>query len=614
MRRNADGTYYLPPPHTDYFAAPQDYFPPSSYSMAPSTGAVQMMPVSPSGGAMHAGSLTATQFASAPTPSAAPGSGATMQVVPPYFGAPFYNITHEAPKDAGASNVEDTKDVKAPDGEKPQGKRGALMPFVIISTSYLLYTMTDGSVRMIVLLHAYNKRFSAMEVALMFTLYETAGVVTNLLAGVAGAKWGIKYTLLSGLFLQFAGLGMLFGWRDDWDKVTAIIYVTIAQMLCGIAKDLTKLGGKTVTKLVTPDEKQGSLFRLVSYITGFKNSLKGVGYFIGAACLNASEEWGYYLALGVNVGMIMLAIPWAAVGLSPELGMTKSKNVTIREALFSTNYNLNWLSLARLFLFASRDLWFEVPLPFYLRAPRCDSIGVTCGAGLADCGGGTVCNLEGICENLNQGCNGLGLSRVLVGTFLGLYIIVYGQFQAFTPALVSTPLRQTPPNKWVEVVWGWINCLPPGLLGILILSSPAFTNEVQDETGMLATMIAGIAAFAIIFAINSSIHSYLVVRYADGNKVAQSVGFYYMSNAAGRLSGTLISGALYSYVGRGDGALADVNVGLGACFIAGTISSLLAVLITYKINDQEAGLACGSLQCIEGQEDEGEKKKGAGEE
>lgn len=163
----------------------------------------------------------------------------------------------------------------------------ALKPFVVISISYLLFTVTDGAIRMIVLQHAYSKRFSAMQVAIMFTLYEVAGVVTNLLAGVAGAKWGIRATLVCGLLLQLLAYGLLFGWDDNWSQSTAIIYVTIAQLFGGVSKDLTKLGGKTVTKLVTPSEQSSKLFKLVSLLTGWKNSLKGVGYFLGSALVLA---------------------------------------------------------------------------------------------------------------------------------------------------------------------------------------------------------------------------------------------------------------------------------------------------------------------------------------
>jgi len=181
--------------------------------------------------------------------------------------------------------TESTKKAPTTTEEQPQSmmkaaQSQALRPFVIISSSYLLFTITDGAIRMIVLLHAYTKSFSALEVALMFTLYEMAGVVTNLAAGFMGAAWGIKVTLITGLALQLFSYGLLFGWQDDWEKGTAIVYVTIAQMFAGIAKDLTKLGGKTVTKLVTPDEKETQLFKLVSFITGFKNSLKGVSCWI----------------------------------------------------------------------------------------------------------------------------------------------------------------------------------------------------------------------------------------------------------------------------------------------------------------------------------------------
>jgi MFS family permease len=274
-------------------------------------------------------------------------------------------------------------------GAAPTGGRKGLMPFIVISISYLLFTITDGGVRMIVLLHAYSKGFTAMvgaaacrarpralsvsrafapvsaprdasshyacayrtrspaqEVAIMFTLYELAGVVTNIAAGMLGDRWGIRWTLNVGLSLQIGGLAMLFGWQEDWPKSTAIVFVTLAQMLCGIAKDLTKLGGKTVTKIVTPEAQQSKLFKLVSLLTGWKNALKGVGYFIGAALLDSSEQYGYYIALSVMVALVLLAFPWAVFGLDSSLGTAKKKPAELRQILCNPNYNLNMLSCA----------------------------------------------------------------------------------------------------------------------------------------------------------------------------------------------------------------------------------------------------------------------------
>ena len=301
-----------------------------------------------------------------------------------------------------------------------------LRPFAIISTSYLLFTVTDGAIRMIVLLHAYNLNFSALEVAIMFTLYELAGAVTNLLAGVMGAKWGIKITLITGLTLQLAAYGMLFGWDPTWSKGQATIFVTFAQMLAGIAKDLTKLGGKTVTKLVTPEEQNTRLFKLVSLITGWKNSLKGVGYFLGSALLSVS----YQLALGFMMGLLVLAMPWAILGLDNTLGTAKKKNSTLREIFVMDNQQLNVLSLARLFLFASRDFWFEVPLPFYLRSPGCEGLGDPC-TDASYCSGGAVCGEDsGVCENFNigGGCGGLGVQSV-IGEYLGEMLL--GSYQIY---------------------------------------------------------------------------------------------------------------------------------------------------------------------------------------
>mmetsp|Transcript_4935 Transcript_4935/g.10934 ORF Transcript_4935/g.10934 Transcript_4935/m.10934 type:complete len:578 (+) Transcript_4935:259-1992(+) len=473
----------------------------------------------------------------------------------------------------------------------------ALRPFVIISSSYLLFTITDGAIRMIVLLHAYNKSFSALEVAIMFTLYELAGVVTNLVAGLLGAKWGIRFTLIAGLTLQIFSYALLFGWQDDWNKTQAICYVTFAQMFAGVAKDLTKLGGKTVTKLVTPEEQNTKLFKLVSLITGWKNSLKGVGYFLGSVLLGVNYE----LALCVMMGIVVVAMPWAIFGLDKNLGTAKKKNASLSEIFVLDNLNLNWLSLARLFLFASRDFWFEVPLPFFLRSPSCDGLGEMQCAIDSDCMSGAICGDDGLCASINAGggCGGLGLARGVVGAVLGGYIILYGQVQSWTPQLVTRPLKHTPPNKLTEILWGLINCFPTCAMWLVITFGSAFRDH--EEQGMTVSLVVAIVAFAIIFAINSSIHSFLVVKYASTDKIAVSVGLYYMSNAVGRLFGTLGSGFLYTYVGQdyGDLAGSDAVAGLAACFLAGTVCSLLAALITFKIDDQDEGLKCGSCWTIQ---------------
>ena len=497
--------------------------------------------------------------------------------------------------------------------QQQQNRRNALRPFVIISTSYLLFTITDGAIRLIVLLHAYNLGFTVLQVATMFTFYEGAGVITNLAAGMMGARWGIKYTLLLGLVLQIGSFGLLFGWDTSWDKSTAIIYVTMTQVLAGVAKDLVKLGGKTVTKLVTPDEQQSQLFKLVSLLTGWKNSLKGVGYFLGSALLQIS----YNTALIVMIVLLLLALPWAIVGLDTKLGTAKSKNSNLRDIFNLSNPNLNWLSIARLFLFASRDFWFEVPLPFFLRSPSCDGLGIDPCSNSGDCNPGAICNFDtsmmldnsaftsntntGVCSNINLGggCGGLGASRVIVGAVLGGYIILYGQVQSYTPQAVIGPLRQSPPNKFTEVLWGTINCIPTLVAAVVLQFSPSFaSNDVPEMTIWLTVIIV---SFAIIFAINSSIHSYLVVKYAKKDKVAVSVGLYYMSNAFGRLIGTIGSGLLYTYIGEtyNEYSSNDSVIALSACMYAATASSIIAILLTLKINDDQAGLACGPcLSCI----------------
>lgn len=492
-------------------------------------------------------------------------------------------------------------DIEADKAAKKKAARKALVPFAVISIAYLLFTVTDGALRMIILLHAYNLKFSAMQVSTMFVLYELAGVFTNLAAGVAGARWGIKKTLTTGLLLQLVTFGLLFVWNMEWDQTTAIAYVTVVQLFGGVAKDLTKLGGKTVTKLVTPEEQSTKLFKLVSLLTGWKNSLKGVGYFLGSVLLPVS----YPLSLGVMMALVALALPWAVFGLDASLGTAEKSNAKLSDIFDTKNANLNWLSLARLFLFASRDFWFEVPLPFFLRAPPCTAVGELC-AGHNDCLAevmyceGFSLGTAGVCANRNPGggCGGLAWPRMVVGAILGGYIILYGQLQSWTPQLITGPLGQNPPNKLTEVLWGLLNCLPTIVMAVVawVLSAEA----ERDQTVLGAWVIGVIVAFALVFAVNSSIHSFLVVHYAKKEKVAASVGFYYMANACGRLFGTLGSGLLYTYVGEDAGPLAGTDGlrGLSVCFIAGTVSSLIAAAITIKIKDNQAGLRCGPIVCV----------------
>ena len=447
-------------------------------------------------------------------------------------------------------------DVHAAPAQPPTPPPG-MRAFAAMSIAYLLFTLTDGALRMVVLFNAFTLGFSAWEVALMFGLYELAGVFTNLLAGVAGARWGIRPTLLVGLAIQLAGIALLFGFDIPWAgpgaRWKALAWVAVANSVGGVAKDLVKLGGKTVSKLVTPEEKQSRLFAVVAWLTGMKNSLKGVGYFVGAASLSVSLAF----ALALNAALICIAIPVAAWGLPSGVGRARSKNLSLRTIL-SPAPNVLRLSIARAFLFGSRDLWFEVVLPFFMRDEDA----------------------------------GLGWTRPAVGAFLAGFIIVYGQVQAATPRVVLAPLAQEPANKLVQVLWNGVLTAVALALTVAVAAGDAFVqHRIADMTGALCALLA---VFCVVFAVNSSIHSYLIVRYSGGDKVAADVGFYYMSNAAGRFVGTLVSGALYEWsAGRNKAAA------MGWCFLASTLFSLASTLLTLRIDDQRAGLACGRCSLID---------------
>ncbi|CAG8537632.1 46119_t:CDS:2 [Gigaspora margarita] len=285
----------------------------------------------------------------------------------------------------------------------------AMRNFYAISFGYIFFTLTDSGLRMIVLLELYDRHFNALQISIMFTLYEFFGVIINLTGGIMGSRLGIRVCLVSGLCVQVVGISMLCGLQDfwsSWSSLIIIIYVTIAQGFSGMAKDLVKLGGKSVTKLVTKDDNlhQSTLFKLVAWITGAKNSVKGAGFFWGAFILLYT---GYIPALLILMAMNLIIIPFALIYVDHDLAVSKSKKQLTFKEIFNKGRDVNILSFARMFLFGSRDLWFEVPLPLYLRGP-------------------------------------VGWSYLGTGALLAGWIIFYGVIQSSTPQLILKPLRIYP--------------------------------------------------------------------------------------------------------------------------------------------------------------------------
>ncbi|RGB39093.1 major facilitator superfamily domain-containing protein [Rhizophagus diaphanus] len=363
--------------------------------------------------------------------------------------------------------------------------------FYVIASGYLLFTLTDSGLRMIILFQLYNKEYNALQISLMFTLYEFCGVVTNLVGGILGSRLGLRFCLLIGLVFQIIGIGLLCGLRLDWSKTIVIIYIIISQGFSGIAKDLVKLGGKSVTKLVTKDENethQSKLFKLVAWLTGAKNSIKGAGFFWGALLY---RYIGYIPSLLVLLVMNLIVIPPALFYLDHTLA----------------GRNVNILSLARMFLFGSRDLWFEVPVPLFLRGP-------------------------------------IGWSYLETGAFLAGWVMFYGAIQSSTPQLILKPARIYPVTSGKILVPFTIILL---VITIGIAFGLQFIDITTQRTPLIILMIVGLFIFSFIFAINSSIHSFLILAYCHRDKVAMNVGFYYMGNSIGRLLGLIIGGVLFTY-------------------------------------------------------------------
>lgn len=390
--------------------------------------------------------------------------------------------------------------------------------YLIVTGNYWAFTLTDGALRMLVVLHFHGMGYSPLEIALLFLFYEIFGVITNLVGGWLGAHLGLNRTMNIGLALQIIALTMLLV-PVTWLTVP---WVMASQALSGVAKDLNKMSAKSAIKLLVPEEAQGKLYQWVALLTGSKNTLKGVGFFLGGALLMLLGFAGAAAAMAVLLTLVWLT---SLVLLKQDLGKAKHKP-KFRD-IFSKSATINILSAARMFLFGARDVWFVVALPVFLSQT-------------------------------------LGWSHSQTGGFLALWVIGYGLVQTIAPYITASP-KKTPDGRTASL-WALILTLLPGgiALGLMLGLDPA------------TVLISGLMLFGAIFAINSSLHSYLIVRYAGNDGVSLDVGFYYMSNAMGRLIGTLLSGWIFQLAGQG-------SSGLQACLIISLGFLLLATLISLKL-------------------------------
>ena len=373
----------------------------------------------------------------------------------------------------------------------------AMRNYVLVTLAYWAFTLTDGALRMLVLLHFHELGYTPVQLAFLFLFYELFGVVTNLLGGWLAARLGLRVTLLSGLALQVVALGMLSFVAPRWPVAVSVAYVMGAQALSGIAKDLTKMSSKSSIKVLVPDDARSSLFKWVAILTGSKNALKGAGFFLGGLLLSAL---GFRGSLWSMAGALVLVLLGCVLSLPADMGKAKTK------AKFSTILSktraINILAAARFFLFGARDIWFVVGVPVFLSVQ-------------------------------------LGWGFTQVGAFLASWVVGYGAIQSLAPAIIRRWTKGHAPQGRAALV----------LALLLAATSAAMAVGIVSGASPAVMLIAGLGVFGAIFAVNSSVHSYLILAYSDGDQVAMNVGFYYMANAGGRLVGTLLSGALYQLAG-----------------------------------------------------------------
>ncbi|WP_332400380.1 organoarsenical effux MFS transporter ArsJ [Vibrio metschnikovii] len=383
--------------------------------------------------------------------------------------------------------------------------------YMLVTFNYWNFTITDGALRMLVVLYFYDLGYSTLAIASLFLFYEFFGVVTNLIGGWLGARLGLNRTMNIGLGMQIVALLML-AVPAAW---LTIPLVMAAQALSGIAKDLNKMSAKSAIKTLLPDDAQGALYKWIAILTGSKNALKGAGFFLGGVLLSLI---GFQYAVLAMAGVLLAVFVGSIVSLQADIG--KAKNKPKFSEIFSKSRSVNILSAARMFLFGARDVWFVIALPIYL---------------------GSV----------------FGWGHSAVGGFLALWVIGYGVIQGFAPKITGSASGQVPDGR---SAMGWAALLA------LVTGVIAYSIQVQWHPQMV--IIGGLLLFGAIFAVNSSLHSYLIVSYAKGDGVSLDVGFYYMANAMGRLIGTILSGWVFQ------------EWGLAACLWVSFAFLLLTTLIS----------------------------------
>jgi MFS family permease len=387
--------------------------------------------------------------------------------------------------------------------------------YLLVTANYWAFTLTDGALRMMVVLHFHQLGFTPLKIAMLFLFYEIFGVITNLIGGWLGARLGLNTTMNIGLAIQILALSMLLVPQD----MLTVAWVMIAQAMSGIAKDLNKMSAKSAIKTLVPSNAEGTLFKWVAILTGSKNTLKGVGFFLGGFLLTAIGFHDSILLMAASLFLVWIV---SLVSLKGEIGKSFTKPKF--SEILSKSASINTLSAARLFLFGARDVWFVVALPVYLSMT-------------------------------------LGWQHWSVGAFFAVWVIAYGFIQALAPTFMGVR-SGNPPGGSSALQW----------VAVLAVITGVITMLVYIDFYIPHSLIIGLLVFGAVFAVNSSLHSYLIVSYASLDQVSMDVGFYYMANALGRLIGTVLSGVVFQVYG------------LVACLMISTLFLTVSVLVSMKLD------------------------------